>query len=491
MPNVATTSCNRPYLKATLLLFVLAVCTLAASSSTDAQIPDNTSYRQITEVPRFEVDRWVKHEVGLSSSHWEASRYSIYVGFQTDTFASDPYSALAMKRLAFSLLNNTFARGDVVTPFYWDNGPIHVGKPSILDLGLTGRKKFVLQMPNTPLDDKMGTPDQTDALRQLLTKFIPRAELAHSIILMFSKAPGPGNAGRSLPNISKLSKVLAASSFRIGQAQQFKLTGPNRVELIQAIACLPVQLVGIREASLEPRYPVASLISWQPTGDSPLRTEKLPNPTVKITLRVMTVSMTPTVVGGGGRAISAEAPTPLDDLVSPKVTIPVLSIALVFSIGAQYRSRRKRLITQTIGSSSEVDDNEAATLPTKHNIFSVTINNVSLDIQTVVDGSEWNIDVNSMGEYKLTPFELQTSSVGRPDTVMKLSVGSSATLWVQATNGTELLEREGTAAANSNSTLLIVERGRNVACILHNSSINLSTRLEINYDDGKMQGSMD
>ena len=195
----------------------------------------------------------------------------------------------------------------------------------------------------------------------------------------------------------------------------------------------------------------------------------------------------PGVFGGGQRSVIPE--TSLDKVFSPKVTIPTLTIALLVSIGFQHRSRRKRVLSQQTNRGVEVDADVLVSKIINRNEFSVTINNISMDVQTIVADAQWSIYANASGEYKLTPFELQNSSVGTLEAIVRLSVGKSDALWAHATEGTEFLNRVGSAAMNSNNKLLIVERSRNVACVLQNSCLNLSTRLEINYDDGKVQGS--
>src|SRR5690606_34416676 len=88
-----------------LCLALAALPALAFGIQAHAQPPNPSDYRIVTKVPREELDRWIKEEAARSGGNFDRDRYHFIVGFSTGHFGSDPVHAIAMRRLAFSLLN--------------------------------------------------------------------------------------------------------------------------------------------------------------------------------------------------------------------------------------------------------------------------------------------------------------------------------------------------------------------------------------------------
>src|SRR5439155_23508898 len=115
-----------------------------------AQSTDPRDYRIIQRVPREEVDRWLKDEFSHSGGDLEKGRYHFVLGFSTGHYGSDPVHAIAMRRLAFSLLNNTFAPGDRVTPVAWEMSVWDKGQEIPLTDDPHPRAAFVDAVPSAP-----------------------------------------------------------------------------------------------------------------------------------------------------------------------------------------------------------------------------------------------------------------------------------------------------------------------------------------------------
>jgi hypothetical protein len=56
----------------------------------------------------------------MAVEKFDHQRYHFVVGFSTGHYGTDPVHAIGMRRLAFSLLNNTLATGDQVTALGWE-----------------------------------------------------------------------------------------------------------------------------------------------------------------------------------------------------------------------------------------------------------------------------------------------------------------------------------------------------------------------------------
>jgi len=62
-----------------------------------AQAPDAQNYRQVMNVPRQEINDWLKSEVTRSGGDFDHQRYHFIVGFSTGHYGQDPVHAIAMR----------------------------------------------------------------------------------------------------------------------------------------------------------------------------------------------------------------------------------------------------------------------------------------------------------------------------------------------------------------------------------------------------------
>ena len=269
------------WLPAALALLALAGVTLAAPVR--AQTPDPKDYRLIIKVPREEVDSWLKEQVTKSGGALDKERYHFVIGFSTGHYGSDPVQAIAMRRLAFSLLNNTFAAGDRVTPVAWELQVWDKGQPIDLTDDPKSRAAFVDAVPYAPAEGSLGGHDTERALYDTLTQAVPRGEAASTVVLLLTntnQSQGPTGKRVTLfgANNRQLAEAISAKGYRPVVRHSFSAQSTTGNVNIDVTALFPKALKPLAGAPTSARYPTFPVSTWQPAADRPGTSDALPNP---------------------------------------------------------------------------------------------------------------------------------------------------------------------------------------------------------------------
>ncbi|MCC2671151.1 MAG: hypothetical protein K0Q72_3622, partial [Armatimonadetes bacterium] len=264
--------------------FVAALAlTAAAALPARAQTPDPKDYRLIVRVPREEVDSWLKDQIAKSGGKLDQERYHFVVGFSTGHYGSDPVQAIAMRRLAFSLLNNTFAAGDRVTPVAWELQLWDKGEPIDLTADPKSRAAFVDAVPYAPAEGSLGGHDTERALYDTLTQAVPRGEASSTIVLLLTntnQSQGPTGKRVTLfgANNRQLAEAIASRGYRPRARHTFTAQSTTGDVNIDVTALFPKELKPLPGAASGARYPTFPVNTWQPAADRPGTSDALPNP---------------------------------------------------------------------------------------------------------------------------------------------------------------------------------------------------------------------
>jgi uncharacterized membrane protein YgcG len=250
--------------------------------SSQAQAGKDT-YSKVYEVPRQQINDWLKGEVTRSGGDWGKDRYAFLVGFSTGHYGQDPVHAIAMRRLAFSLLNNTLTAGDRVASFAWEMQAWDKSDYTPLTTDPQTRREFVEHVPYSPQQGSKGGHDTERALFDALTTAVPPEQANSTIILLLTnsnQSMGPTGEKRALfgKNNPKLAEAVAKLGYRTPPSRQsFTLKTEGRDLNVDITALFPKSLKSLPDAPDTPRYPTFARNSWQPQEDMPAESEKLPN----------------------------------------------------------------------------------------------------------------------------------------------------------------------------------------------------------------------
>lgn len=265
------------------IVLLLVTGLLATGGVAQAQTPNPRDYQAVTWVSRVDADRWLKEQIRQSGGDIDHQRYHFIVGFSTSHFGSDPVNAIAMRRMAFGLLNNTLASGDRVTPAAWEMEVWNVGEPITLTGDAQTRALFVNSVPYAPGEHSRGGHDVERSLYDTLQKAVPKEEASSTIILLLtnsnqSQIP-PGTREKLFgANNRQLRNAIRALGFREPVRKSFTAQTARGQTTVDVTALFPTKLTGLAGAPNTPRYPTFPVESWQPAGDRPAASEKLPNP---------------------------------------------------------------------------------------------------------------------------------------------------------------------------------------------------------------------
>lgn len=256
---------------------------LAVGGTAYAQTPNPRDYQAVTWVSRVDADRWLKEQIRQSGGDIDKQRYHFVVGFSTSHFGSDPVNAIAMRRMAFGLLNNTLAAGDRVTPAAWEMEVWNVGEPITLTGDTQTRAQFVNSVPYAPGEHSRGGHDVERSLYDTLQKAVPKDETASTIILLLTNSNQsqiPRGTREKLfgANNRQLRDAIRTGGFRNPVRKSFNAETAHGQTTVDVTALFPAKLTGLAGAPDTPRYPTFPVESWQPAGDRPAASEKLPNP---------------------------------------------------------------------------------------------------------------------------------------------------------------------------------------------------------------------
>ena len=264
------------------LFYLLCVLGVLVPCLAWGQASPSQDYGQISHVPREELDSWLKAEVKKRGGDWENQRYHFLVGFSTGHFGQDPVHAIAMRRLAFSLLNNAFAPGDRVTPIAWEMSLWDTGKTVTLTDAQDTRAEVVNRVPYTAQQGSAGGHDVERSLYEILTQAVPAESTKSSIILLFTNGPSQSPTGQRAnlfgANNPQLVEAIQKGGFHAPPVRHsFTLQAKDRPRSVEVVALFPEQLESLPGAPATSRYPTFARETWTPEGDMPEKDEKLPN----------------------------------------------------------------------------------------------------------------------------------------------------------------------------------------------------------------------
>lgn len=260
----------------------LAMLLLLPAAAASAQTPDPQDYRLILRVPRQEADLWLREEIARSGGKFEEQRYHFVIGFSTGHYGSDPVHAIAMRRLAFSLLNNSFAPGDRVTAVGWEMDVWHKGDMIPLTGDPRSRARFVDDVPYAPREGSRGGHDTERALYETLKAVVPEPDAKNTVVLLLTnnnQSQGPTGARAQLfgANNRQLADLLQRRGYRRPLRHSFTAATRNDQLTIDVTAAFPKQIESIRGVPATPRFPTFAFESWQPPADRPAAAAELPN----------------------------------------------------------------------------------------------------------------------------------------------------------------------------------------------------------------------
>lgn len=293
---------------------LLATATLLAglAGRAGAQAPARDDYAIVTEVPREAVDRWLKDQVARGGGDWGTDRYQFVIGFSTGHYGSDPVHAIATRRLAFSLLNNSLAIGDQVTAVAWEMRLWRIGPTVTLDESPESRAEWVSSVPYAPRAGSHGGHDAERALFQVLTRVVEPAGHPHSTIVLLltnsNQSQGPTGTHAALfgANNPHLLGAIRRLGFRPPVRQSFQERAAGRTLSIDVTALFPRKLESLPGAPSRSRYPTFAPQTWQPPADRPAASEALPNP-----VRTSSGAGAAGPAGGGARPHARDRAQPL------------------------------------------------------------------------------------------------------------------------------------------------------------------------------------
>jgi hypothetical protein len=267
---------------AALTAALLAALAPAAPSHAQATAPDPRDYRVIVRVPREEVDSWLKEEVRRSGGDIDRDRYHFVIGFSTGHYGTDPVHAIAMRRIAFSLLNNTFAPGDRVTPVAWEMSVWDTGQTIKLTDDPQTRAAFVDAVPYAPAEGSRGGHDTERALYETLTKSVTQGDARSTILLLLTntnQSQGPTGTRAELfgANNRRLADAIQSNGYRSPVRHSFRAEAEGRSLNVDVTALFPKQLESLPDGPGLDRFPAFPIATWQPPADRPQRGDSPPN----------------------------------------------------------------------------------------------------------------------------------------------------------------------------------------------------------------------
>ena len=476
-----------------MILLGILLC-LGAGVSGRAQDVDPHDYARITQVPRAEMDAWLRQEVTASGGKWDADRYHFFIGFSTGHFGQDPVHAIAMRRVAFSLMNNSLAVGDRVTPIAWEMSTWNVGPSVTLTDEPASRAEFVNRVPYAPHTGSQGGHDIERTLYETITKSIPPEEIHSAVVLLLtnsnaSQSPTGERATLFGADNPQLKQALQSGEFRLPLVRkEFQMQANARPITVALTALFPKKLISLPGAPTTPRYPTFARETWQPTTDQPAAADALPNPT-----RPAAPGPSEANASGSSRdAVPSGAPGRSSLPGWIWILAALLLLAVVAAIALHYSRRKLALAGEPVVKAPPAGPQPAAIPGT----LTVTLGPTeqALDsLSKLTTASAWTLQREADGKVVLadapaTPGSAPNSAapaVPAPSLLAKLAFDSKRVLRVEAELGAQFMKLQGTAADQSNTRLLLVEPGKKVFGRVLPPDTAVETRIEINYNTPK------
>ena len=486
-------------------LFVLLLCG-AAGASALAQDIDPHDYARITQVPRAEMDAWLRQEATASGGKWDTDRYHFYIGFSTGHFGQDPVHAIAMRRVAFSLMNNSLAVGDRMTPLAWEMNTWNVGPAVTLTEDPASRMQFVDGVPYAPHTGSQGGHDIERTLYETITKSIPADEKGSAVVLLLtnsnaSQSPTGERASLFGADNPQLAHAIEAGGFRLPLLRkEFQMQAGGRPITVALTALFPKKLVSLPGAPTTSRYPTFARETWQPTTDLPAAADTLPNPT-----RAAPAERAHTAAG------LDTTPAPRSIPIWVWILAALALFAIVAAIAVYYSRRKLSLPGDPVAKTPAVPS--AASLPGSLTVTLGPTEQELVSLQKLTTASAWTLLREADGKVVLAdvpassggapnravapagsasnsvvpptvavPASPVVAGVPAPTVLAKLAFDPRRVLRVEAELGAQFMKLQGTAADQSNTRLLLIEPGKKVFGRVLPPDTAAETRIEINYN---------
>lgn len=454
----------------------LAACGLALSAGTAAaQPPPNPQdYRIITQVPRAELDRWIREEVQRSGGKFENERYHWVVGFSTGHYGTDPVHAIAMRRLAFSLLNNELAPGDQVTPLGWEMKLWQSGDRIKLTEEPQTRAAFVDGVPYAPAESSKGGHDTERALYETLTQVVSKEDAPSTIVLLLtntnqSQGPTGGRVELFGANNRQLLNAIKSYKYRGPIRHSFTAQSKSGPLNIDVTALFPSKIRPLAGAPTTSRFPSFPVETWQPPADRPASGDSLPNPPL------------PAGSGGGGSGVGGATEGPAvaqTGAEAEKGGFPwplILGLLVVIAIIAAILASRKK---PAPGSTTPSPAKKGRPLPGAVTaVIGSAPGETRVPLKSLTTASQWTLYQGEGNLPSLTDKEEVSGT--RLGTVLFDEKGR---MTVRAEGDTTFLDLKGINVAASNSRQLVIAPGDRLVCRVSSAaSSRPPSRLELIY----------
>ena len=471
-------------------LLTLLLCA-GVSGPGRAQEVNPQDYTRVTQVPRAEMDAWLRQEVANSSGDWIKGRYHFFIGFSTGHFGQDPVHAIAMRRVAFSLMNNSLAVGDRVTPIAWEMTTWNVGPSVRLTDDPSTRATFVNEVPYAPHAGSQGGHDIERVLYETLTKAIPANEASSSVVLLLTNSnasQSPTGEKTSLfgADNPELASAMQAGGFRQPLVRKdFRLQAGAQPVTVSVTALFPKKLISLPDAPGTPRYPTFARETWQPANDKPATSDALPNPTQP---DGSAHNSTPSSTGK-----SQNTPPPAPDHSGIHLWVWILVALIVLAIIAAVMLLSRRAATKPVEKAPQAPPTGPQTVPIPGSLEVIIGPNTQPlpSLKSLTTVSAWTLQREADGRVVLadvlkptvaapTPTAAPAAPAAMP--LAKLAFDTKRILRVEVEGGAQFVKLQGTAADQCSSRLLVIEPGKKVFGRVLPADTSTETRIEINYD---------
>jgi hypothetical protein len=507
-------------LRVWMALLTVLLCA-GASLSARAQGVNPQDYTRITQVPRAEMDAWLRQEVTASGGDWSKDRYHFYIGFSTGHFGQDPVHAIAMRRVAFSLMNNSLAVGDRVTPIAWEMTTWDVGPSVTLTNDPATRAEFVNRVPYAPHAGSQGGHDIERVLYETITKSIPADETHSAVVLLLtnsnaSQSPTGEKASLFGADNPELTQALQAGGYRLPLVRkEFRLQAGTQPVTVSLTALFPKKLVSLPDAPGTPRYPTFARETWQPAMDKPAAAETLPNPTRP--------NASPVTNSDESKRVAAAANSGAPDRKGIPLWVWALVALIILAIVAALIMKSRGAATKPLVAAPKAPPLGPQPIPIPGSLTVIIGPNTQpLDsLKTLTTASAWTLEREADGKVLLVDVLKPTgtgnvnnaapvggsaptapagssapavpsgsvatsaAAMAAPTPLAKLAFDAKRVLRVEVEGGAQFVKLQGTAADQCNSRLLVIEPGKKVFGRVLPPDTSVETRIEINYDTPK------
>jgi hypothetical protein len=462
-----------------------------------AQAPDAQNYSQVMNVPRQEINDWLKSEIAKSGGDFDHQRYHFIVGFSTGHYGQDPVHAIAMRRLAFGLLNNSMAVGDKVTSVAWEMHVWDKGHATSLTVDPATRKEFVDSVPYSTEENSKGGHDMERALYETLTQVVDPDEAKSTIVIMLTNSnQSQGPQGEQVPlfgaNNAQLAQAIKKLGFRTPPTRtSFDLQGKNGPLKVDVTALFPEHLESLPGSPATPRFPTFARETWQPAADRPAASEHLPNPVAAAPAASVGSTANPnngthTIEHNNTIEKTIEKEKPAGTPWLLYLLIGVLVIGLIL-FGLRAMSNRPAPAPKPVVAAAPV----GRPLP---GAIEVTIGAQSSVLMPLTTISQWRLlragdtlalksdqpELTADGTAEAKKEATPPQPASRP--IATLSFDEKRRLRVNAEGDTQFHDLKGFNITESNNRQLNIAPGEKLVCRVATSESPAATRLELNYN---------